>query len=205
LYGTSYSQGTRGAAWKFTLKGEYTILHTFCLGPLCKDGSNPNSVLTQGSDGGLYGTTLLGGVRGNGTIFEITKTGGFHVLHSFCVSPCTEGYAPSSVVQNTSGLFYGVTAYGGPGDGALYSLSTGLGPFVKPTPSFGRAGFSVGILGNGLTGTTSVTFNGMPATFAVSSDTYIAAVIPTGAASGAIEVTTPGETLRSNVPFKVVP
>src|SRR5260370_40711144 len=57
-----------------------------------------------------------------------------------------------------------------------------------------------GILGQGLTGTTSVTFNGVAATsFNVGADTFMTAVVPSGATTGPVAVTTPGGTLTSNV------
>ena len=81
----------------------------------------------------------------------------------------------------------------------------GLAPFVQANPNFGKSGQVIGILGNNLTGTTSVAFNGVPATFKVVSSTYIKAELPTGATTGAIEVTTPSGTLKSNVAFQVLP
>jgi uncharacterized protein (TIGR03437 family) len=81
----------------------------------------------------------------------------------------------------------------------------GLGPFVEAQLNFGKVGRVVNILGNGLTGTTSVTFNGVAATFTVVSDTYIKATVPSGATTGTIEVTTPTGTLSSNVAFRVLP
>jgi hypothetical protein len=81
----------------------------------------------------------------------------------------------------------------------------GLGPFitfVQPTAKVGKA---AEILGQGFTGTTSVTFNGVPATsFAVKSDTYMTAVVPTGATTGPVEVTTPTGTLTSNLNFRIL-
>src|SRR5260370_33209832 len=62
-----------------------------------------------------------------------------------------------------------------------------------------------GILGQGLTGTTSVTFNGVAATsFKVGSDTFMTAVVPSGATTGPVVVTTPGGTLNTNVSFRVL-
>ncbi len=62
-----------------------------------------------------------------------------------------------------------------------------------------------GILGQGLTGTTSVTFNGVAATsFKVGSDTFMTAVVPSGATTGPVVVTTPGGALTSNVSFRVL-
>ena len=105
-------------------------------------------------------------------------------------------------MQATNGTFYGTTVGGGTAfGGTVYSLSTGLGPFVAPRPNFGAAGQVITILGNNLTGATSVTFNGTSAKFKVVSDTYIEAAVPVGATAGTIEVTTPSGTLSSNVAF----
>lgn len=208
LYGTSYSVGGTGALFRFTLAGKYTLLHTFCVIRSCADGSNPARALTQGSDGGLYGTTSLGAAGGYGTIFERTRIGAFDVLYTFCSGSggCTESYgAGSPLIQSTTGLFYGTSGSVSSPSGTLYSLDMGLGPFVKSAPTFGKTGMTIGILGNNLTGTTSVTFNGTSATFTVASDTYITATVPSGATTGTIEITTPSGTLSSNVPFRVLP
>jgi hypothetical protein len=87
----------------------------------------------------------------------------------------------------------------------VFKLSVGLGPFVETLQLSGKVGASVYILGTGLTGTTAVSFNGTPATsFTVNSTgSAIKAVIPTGATTGTIQVTTPGGTLSSNAPFQI--
>jgi uncharacterized protein (TIGR03437 family) len=64
-------------------------------------------------------------------------------------------------------------------------------------------GATIVILGNNLKGTTRVTFNGTPATFTVVSPTEIKAVVPAGATSGTITVTTATATLNSNPAFHV--
>jgi hypothetical protein len=61
------------------------------------------------------------------------------------------------------------------------------------------------ILGQGFTGTTSVSLNGIPASFTIASDTLIKATVPAGATSGFVTVNTPGGMLTSNVPFRVTP
>ena len=70
-------------------------------------------------------------------------------------------------------------------------------------PAGGRVGKQVLILGNGLTGSTSVTFNGIPATFTVESDTYIQATVPAGATTGKVSVETASGILNSNPQFVV--
>ena len=72
-------------------------------------------------------------------------------------------------------------------------------------PASGKVGRSVIILGTNLTGATSVTFNGTPATFALESATAIRATIPTGATTGPVQVVTPSGTLTGNVNFQVLP
>lgn len=206
LYGTSQSIGTTGTAFQFTLAGKYKSLHTFCQTRTCADGSNPLTALTQGTDGSLYGTTSMGAGAGDGAIFQIAPTGAFNVLYTFCSQTCADGVGSSSLTQHTDGTFYAVDEGGGTfDDGTLYSLSMGLGPFAKASPRFGKAGISVGILGQNLTGSTSVMFNGTPAVFTVNSDTYITATVPTNATTGTIQVITPSGTLNSNVAFQVLP
>jgi len=58
-------------------------------------------------------------------------------------------------------------------EGTIFSLSVGLGPFVKTLPTSGKVGSVVKILGTKLTGATSVTFNGVAAGFDVYSASEI--------------------------------
>ncbi len=91
------------------------------------------------------------------------------------------------------------------GCGSVFNFSTGLSPFVKTQPTFGTVTKPVIILGNNLTGATSVTFNGTAATFTVVSDTEITTTVPGGATTGRVQVTTATGTLTSSVPFHVRP
>jgi large repetitive protein len=81
----------------------------------------------------------------------------------------------------------------------------GLGPFVETLPTSGKVGSTVEILGEDLTGTTSVTFNGVAATFTVESNTAIKTTVPSGATTGLVTLTTLSGTLKSNVRFQVRP
>jgi IPT/TIG domain len=101
---------------------------------------------------------------------------------------------------------YGTTFAGGAnGVGTVFSLSVALGPFVETQPTSGKVGAAVKILGTGLTGATSVTFNGTAATFHVVSSSEIRTTVPTGATTGKVNVITPHRTLTSNVNFRVTP
>ncbi len=71
-------------------------------------------------------------------------------------------------------------------------------------PSSGPTGTAVTLTGTAFTGTTVVTFNGVNATsFTVNSATQITAIVPAGATTGKISVTTPGGTATSTADFTV--
>jgi uncharacterized repeat protein (TIGR03803 family) len=56
--------------------------------------------------GNLYGTTAFGGKGGDGTVFELSTTGVFTVLHAFSG---TDGYFPQNLTRDTKGNLYGST------------------------------------------------------------------------------------------------
>jgi uncharacterized repeat protein (TIGR03803 family) len=189
--------GGCGTAFRVTSAGVFTKIHDFCSQTGCTDGFNP-SALILASDGNYYGTTGEGGKHGYGTLFRITSSGHFAVVHSFSAA---DGYAPTPIplVQGTDGNLYGATSQ------TLYRVSLGIAPFVKTVLNSGSAGATVTVLGNNLTGSTSVTFNGVAAAFTVVSSTEITAAVPSGATTGTIKVVTPTSTLSSNIAFQVLP
>jgi uncharacterized repeat protein (TIGR03803 family) len=204
FYGTTLYGGTEGEGtiFKMTAQGVVSILHNF--GEISLDGASPNMSLVQGTDGNLYGITQSGG-NGYGTIFQTSLSGDYKVLYAFTLSEPNANPA-AGLLQHTNGLFYGTTAGGYLSDpnGTVYSLDMGLDPFVTFVLPVGRPGQTAQILGQGLTGTTSVTFNGVEAaSFKVVSDTYMTAVVPAGATTGAVVVATPAGNLSSNVSFRI--
>jgi uncharacterized repeat protein (TIGR03803 family) len=99
----------------------YNILHEF--GVSHKDGTNPSAELIN-VKGTLYGTTVLGGSHGIGTVFSITKNGQETVLHSFGGPP--DGEEPMARLLNVNGTLYGTTAYGGVNRaGTVFSITRG--------------------------------------------------------------------------------
>jgi uncharacterized repeat protein (TIGR03803 family) len=220
FYGTTYLGGESalancapsgcGTVFKMTTSGKLTTLHSFCAQAGCVDGAYPFAGLIQATDGNFYGATQGDGANGSGgTIFKITASGKLTTLYSFCAQAgCVDGESPVGVLaQDTDGTLYGTTSYGGEGYGTVFSLSVGLGPFVKTLPTSGKVGARVTILGTNLTGASSVTFNGtLAAMFTVSpTGTSISTTVPTGATTGNVQVVTPTGTLSSNVPFRVLP
>jgi hypothetical protein len=75
---------------------------------------------------------------------------------------------------------------------------------VETVPTSGKVKADVKILGTGLTGARSVTFNGTAATFKVASSSEITTTVPEGATTGVVKVVTSGgTTLTSNTVFQV--
>jgi uncharacterized repeat protein (TIGR03803 family) len=199
-----------GTVFKITPQGALTTLYSFD----DSNGNGPIGTLVQATDGNLYGTTGGGGSTNGGTIFEITLAGALTTLYNFCSDPpnCPDGAGPAGLLQATDGNFYGTTFGGGNNNcntgetcGTVYQISMGFGPFVSLPRSSGKIGVQAFVLGQGLTGTTNVSFNGTAANFVVGADTYLTTRVPAGAPTGAVTVTTPSGTLTSNVPFRITP
>jgi uncharacterized repeat protein (TIGR03803 family) len=207
FYGTTKEGGSnkQGVAFKLTPQGVLTVLHNFPDTNYPGDGATPTAGLIQGSDGNFYGVAALSSTGSScGVIFEITAAGDYSILYNF---DCADGGNPlSTPMQHTNGTLYGLTDGGGPdGDGVLYSFDLGLPPFVRLLPTVGGVGKTIEFLGQAFTGTTTVAFNGIAATFNVESDTFLTAVVPSGATTGVVSVTTPGGVLNSNQQFRVDP
>jgi uncharacterized repeat protein (TIGR03803 family) len=205
FYGTTELGGANGygVVFKVTAAGKLTVLHSFADNGT--DGVEPVAGLVQGTDGNLYGVTEEGGTSAWGTIFSISPKGtGYSTLYSF---DGTTGLIPEvALLQHTNGLFYGLTSGGGPFDlGTFYSFDASLKPFVRLVTTSGAVGATVGVLGQGFTGTTKVSFGGVSASYSVVSDTYLTAIVPSDAKTGAVTVVKKGSTLKSNTTFRVSP
>ena len=204
LYGLTQQGGSGGCAdpygcgvaFKISPNGTFTALATL--------GANgtayPDASFVQATDGNFYAIT------GSGGLFQMTPAGVVTVLYLF-----SNDSSNAPLIQATDGNFYGTT-YGAASNGrqvnagTVFRLSMGLGPFVTVQPPAGPAGKTVTILGTNLAGTTSVTFNGTPvSSFTVNStNSAITTTVPAGATTGTVQVTLPGTTLSSNVPFRVL-
>jgi len=100
-----------------------------------------------------------------------------------------------ATVPNTTTGNVVVTNAGGPSNGVLFTVTTPQPTLTTVNPTSGNIGTTITLTGTGFGGATSVTFNGRAATtFNVSSATSMTAVVPTGATTGNVVVTTPGGT-----------
>jgi uncharacterized repeat protein (TIGR03803 family) len=124
LYGTTASGGQFVVGTVFTLKTNgngYSVLYSFGFLP---DGASPQAGVMQGNDGMLYGTTVIGGTNGYGTVFKLNTNGsGYRTLYCFTNFPDgANSYAP--LVQAADGALYGTTSSGGnTNTGAIFRLN----------------------------------------------------------------------------------
>ncbi len=115
FYGTTQGGGDPtckcGVVYKTTAAGKITVLHDFKGYP--SDGNRPIGVLIQGADGNFYGTTYQGGANNLGTVFQISASGTYTLLHSFA-GGASDGSLPiSGLTLGTDGNLYGTTSVGG--------------------------------------------------------------------------------------------
>ena len=197
-----------GTIYRLTPDGTYTTLHNFSA---ADDAATPDFLLTLGPDGNLYdaSSAYAGGGYGPESLYEITPSGTYtDVFNGFgTAGSCNQVQAgcvlTSGLYLHTNGRFYGVTGQGGNADlGVVYSLKLPrTASFVRPLLPAARAGQWLGILGEGFSKATAVSFDGKPATFRVLEDTYLEARVPLDAGKGRIIVKTRSRELRSNIDF----
>ncbi len=138
LYGTSAAGGSgtsvaAGTIFRITRAGALTTIFNFACSPTCPDGNGPIGPLVQDTpvlalNGNLYGTTSNDGAHGAGTIFEITPSGSFTVLHSFDNLEVALAEAP--LIQASNGVLYGTTPGGGANNGGSVFQITQKGVFT---------------------------------------------------------------------------
>ena len=133
LYGTTSVNGTfgtmlfGGTVFKINRDGSgFQVLHTF--GSIPNDGGTAKSLpqidnaLLLGADNALYGTTILGGTNGLGSIYRVTQDGSaYGILHSFDGSQNDENPA-AGVIQGSNGALYGTTGHPGTIAGVVFRI-----------------------------------------------------------------------------------
>ena len=119
----------------------FQVLHTFKDG---HDGAEPFSALLL-VGGALYGTTYRGGDRDDaGTVYEITPSGGYAIVHRFVLHapPGQRANPDAGLISDAAGNLYGTTLEGGPmHKGTVYEVSprgrvTTLHTFTGPDGEF---------------------------------------------------------------------
>jgi len=129
FYGTTDSGGTNttantpngdGTIFQITADGTLTTLFEFNN----TDGLTPDTGLSFGTDGNLYGTTSEGGTNGGlGTVFKITTNGVLTTLFQF--SGTNGAFPYCGLVPGPNNILYGTTYEGGaPNFGTVFQLTT---------------------------------------------------------------------------------
>lgn len=139
LYGTTQNGGggfISGVAFKLTPDGSYTVLHRFTGGiGNDPDGGRPQAALILDKKGNLYGTTHVGGGRGDcngnncGTVFKLAPDGTETVLYSFSGRK-DGGYLSAPLLMDKAGNLYGTAETGGD----FTKCGFGCGVVFKVTP-----------------------------------------------------------------------
>lgn len=205
FYSTTQDGGSNGEGtiYQMTTGMVVTLLHSF--GSTFGDGEYPAAGMLLATDGNYYGAAAEGGAHDDGSLFNTSTSGVYKGLYSFNNTSNLMQESPlSPPVQDTNGTLYGTTEFGGSSnDGTVYSLNMGLAAFVNAPLFSGKQGGSVLLLGNHLTETSAVSFNGVSAKFVVHDDNHMTATVPAGATSGWIKVTTAQGTVKSRKIFVV--
>ena len=139
FYGTTWIGGTggQGTVFKITPAGALKTLHSFSGNN--GDGANPKDKLIRASNGNIYGAASLGGLNGNGTLFQITAADEVSNIYAF--GGGNNGTGPTELVQGSDGNIYGTTSAGGSGhQGIIFKLSSAGTPAQKLEPLYNFTG-----------------------------------------------------------------
>lgn len=124
LFGTTEGGGYFGTDFEILVDSRREVqIHQFGRGA---DGSQPIGGVILDSAGNLYGTTSLGGLYGNGTVYEQIRNG--NKWAEYTIYNFTGGddgtNPPATVTRSPDGNLYGTTSMGGAnGVGVVYELS----------------------------------------------------------------------------------
>jgi uncharacterized repeat protein (TIGR03803 family) len=227
LYGTASVGGScgGGTVFKATSAGALTALHSLC----GTDGNLLEGGLVEHTNGLLYGLAKGGGTNSLGTIFSMNvglnpsvKTlpasapvgAAVNILGTNLTGATSVRFGATSAIFNvvsssqisttvptgaTTGIVQVVTP------SATLTGRFGVTPSITGfSPPSGSVVTSVIIMGGSFNGATNVIFGNVNATsFHVNSNTQITAIVPSGAMTGRIGVTTPGGTTASSGIFTV--
>ena len=229
FYGTSEAGGTTkdGTIYRISPDGSFSVLYDFD----GTTGSQSYATLLQHTNGILYGVTYAGGSYNDGVFYSFdVGLGPFVRLVPTVgkigdtVGILGQGFAGATGVSFNgtsanftvgSDTYLEATVPSGATTGAVIvtipggTLTSNQNFRVMPvilsfSPTSGPVGTSVTITGNGFTQTTNVKFGGVRATsFTVNSDTQVTAIVPAGAKTGHIAISTPGGWTRSPGIFTV--
>jgi uncharacterized repeat protein (TIGR03803 family) len=126
VYGTTNFGGTynEGMVYEFRqgTSGNWVEKILYSFRGFDADGTRPEGSLIFGASGELYGTTSIGGY-GNGTVYQLTKSGVERVLYYF-EDGLDGAYPLSGLTLDAAGNLYGTTNAGGQiMNGAVFKMT----------------------------------------------------------------------------------
>lgn len=138
FYGTTAGGGRRGSGTVFSMKrdGTVRVLHNFDFQGT--DGNSPDTGVTEGPDGLLYGVAEGHRLNRRGLIYRLPRNGPLEVVYDFPPPSEQNGREPlQPLTLGRDGAFYGSTSRGGIGgqSGTLFRYTTD-GQFT-PLHAFG--------------------------------------------------------------------
>lgn len=231
LYGVSPNGGAtgKGTLFKINTSGTtFAVLHDFD----GVTGASPETTPVLHTNGTIYGMTGVGGFYNQGVFYSFNNGlkpfASAFVIWSGKVGASVgilgQGFSNATGVKFGTGAgtfvaagdaFMTATVAAGGTTGKITVLEPG-GNLMTPqtfkviptlsgfSPTSGPVGTSVVITGMSLLQTTSVAFGGVKATsITVNSNTQVTAVVPTGAITGKVKVTTKGGSATAPGTFTV--
>lgn len=180
--------GERFSATPATLTVTPTTLITFTLAP-----KDPTRAVGESAQFRVTGTLT------DGTTEDLTQTVTWTSSNSTVATITSPGGLAMALTPGTTTI---TAAYRGvPSTSATMTVAI-LAPTLHGLiPTRGRAGMAVNLFGTNLGATAAVRLNGTAAAFTVQSFTQVTAVVPVGATTGPVTVTTPSGTVTSSVNF----
>lgn len=228
LYGATIWGGVNGAGviFEITTSGAYSVLTSFDV----PQGDGAYATPMQHTNGAIFGLAKRGGALGNGVVYGFNAgfptfalltsrkgivggTVGILGTGFASASSVTFNGAPASfhVISNTY-----MTATIPSGETGFITVTTSSGTLfsskifeVVPqvlhfSPPSGRVGDSIVLTGTGLIQTEAIRVGGVKVTaYTVNSDSQVTFIVPNGAQTGKIAVTTPGGSAQSTATFTV--
>ena len=133
IYGTSYGSVIQLAR----LGSQWTLNYLHIFTDSNNDGVGPFGKLILDKSGNIFGTTEVGGTKGDGTVYELSPpavSGGAwteNILYDFAGG--TDGFGPTVGLIRRGNTFYGTTSIGG-NQGCVYYSNIGCGTVFSVVP-----------------------------------------------------------------------
>ena len=178
-------RGATGGIQKWSLVGgNWTLNGTI---------ASTSTATVRGLDGNTVGTTVSLVATSPTGLFVLSDNSGYNMAP-------TLASLPAAIITNPTNSFFRGVAFAPVAPAAAVPTITSF----TPTSGLADGTTTVTVTGTGFTGATAVTLNGVVITgFTVVNSTTITFVVPAGATSGPIAITTPGGTATSTGTFTV--